>query len=513
MSKYIIAYDLGTGGNKASLYDVEGNCVAGNFVAYETQYPHSGWHEQKPTDWWDAVVASTRGLLAETDVDASEITCIGISGHSLGAVPLDAEGQLLRDGTPIWSDSRPDTQVPEFFARVDEARWYNTTGNGFPTPLYTAFKVMWYRDNEPEMFAKIAAVIGTKDYVNYRLTGRIVTDYSYASGCGVYDLLAWDYSDELLAAAKLPRDIFPDIVPSTEIIGTLTAQAADALGLARTVQVVAGGVDNSCMALGARNTAPGRVYNSQGSSSWIAISDDKPLLDKATRPYVFTHVMPKMFTSAVGVFSTGTSFRWVRDQLCRDLVNQAAKTGEDVYDLMTAQGATSPVGANKLLFNPSMAGGSSLDESTNIRGSFIGLDLGHTRADVIRATMEGVAMALRVGLDALSKLTDIADEMVVVGGGSRSELWRQIHADLYKMNVVKTNIDQQAAALGAAALAAVGTGLWTDFAPIDAIHQIQHTATPIPANSATYDKLLPIFRHAAHHTAHLGDMLANVTLG
>jgi len=127
--------------------------------------------------------------------------------------------------------------------------------------------------------------------------------------------------------------------------------------------------------------------------------------------------------------------------------------------------------------------------------------------------MEGVAMALRVGLEALSKLTDIADEMVVVGGGSRSELWRQIHADLYKMNVVKTNIDQQAAALGAAALAAVGTGLWTDFAPIDAIHQIQHTATPIPANSATYDKLLPIFRHAAHHTAHLGDMLANVTLG
>ena len=512
MSTYIIAYDLGTGGNKASLYDVAGACLADSFVAYATQYPHSGWHEQRPTDWWGAIVESTRALLARANVEAEQIECIGISGHSLGAVPLDADGALLREGTPIWSDSRPDRQVTDFFARVDEAEWYRTTGNGFPAPLYTAFKIMWYRDNEPEMFARIAAVIGTKDYVNFRLTGRVVTDYSYASGCGVYDLLAWDYSDRLLAAADLPRAIFPDIVASTEVIGTLTAEAADALGLPQTVKVVAGGVDNSCMALGARNTAPGRVYNSQGSSSWIAISDDKPLLDDATRPYVFAHVMPRMFTSAVGVFSTGTSFRWVRDQLCGDLAGRAASTGEDVYDLMTALAAESPVGANKLLFNPSLAGGSSLDESPNIRGALVGLDLGHTRGDVIRATMEGVAMGLRVGLDALGKLTEIGTEMVVVGGGSRSELWRQIHADLYKMDVVKTNIDQQAAALGAAAIAAVGTGLWPDFSPIDAIHQIQAVAHPDAAHSAAYDALMPIFRKASHCAAQLGNMLADVTL-
>ena len=512
MSTYIIAYDLSTGGNKASLYDAAGTCLADSFVAYPTQYPNSGWHEQRPVDWWNAIVESTRALLAEADVDAAQIEAVGISGHSLGAVPLDAGGELLREGTPIWSDSRPDSQVTDFFSRVDEAEWYRTTGNGFPAPLYTAFKIMWYRDNEPEMFERIAAVIGTKDYVNYRLTGRVVTDYSYASGCGVYDLLGWDYSDKLLAAADLPREIFPEIVPSTEVIGTLTAEAAEALGLPQTVKVVAGGVDNSCMALGARNTAPGRVYNSQGSSSWIAISDDKPLLDEATRPYVFAHVMPGMFTSAVGVFSTGTSFRWVRDHLCRDLVARAAESGDDVYDLMTAQAAESPVGANKLLFNPSLAGGSSLDESPNIRGAFIGLDLGHTRGDVIRATMEGVAMALRVGLDALTKLTEIGDEMVVVGGGSRSELWRQIHADLYKMDVVKTTIDQQAAALGAAAIAAVGTGLWPNFSRIDEIHQIQAVAKPIAAHSAAYDTLMPVFRKAAHCAAQLGDMLAEVDL-
>ena len=512
MTRYIIAYDFGTGGNKASLYDLEGNCLAATFVSYETRYPQSGWHEQCPADWWRAVVESTHSLLAETGVDPSAIESIGISGHSLGAVPMAADGQLLREATPIWSDSRPDTQVPEFFGRVEEVEWYHTTGNGFPPPLYTVFKIMWYRDHEPAMFAKIHKVIGTKDFINFKLTGRMVTDYSYASGSGVYDLLAWDYSDKLIAAGGLTRAIFPEIVASTAVIGELASEAGEALGLPKTVRVVAGGVDNSCMALGARNTAEGRAYNSQGSSSWIAVSSAKPLLDETSRPYVFTHVIPGMFTSAVGVFSTGTSLRWVRDQFCRDLLAEADRTGGDVYDLMTALAAESPLGANKLLFNPSLAGGNSLDDSTNIRGAYIGLDLGHTRADVIRAAMEGISMAQRTALDALRQLTHVADEMIVVGGGSRSELWRQICADLYGMDIVKTNIDQQAAALGAAALAAVGTGRWHDFAKIDEIHQIESVARPVAAHSAAYARLLPVFAEAAHCQARLGDMLADLTL-
>ena len=510
MGRYIIAYDLGTGGNKASLYDIEGNCLADSFVAYPTEYPHAGWHEQKPADWWNAVVESTRALLAQTDVDPADIHGCGISGHSLGVVPLDAKGNLLRDATPIWSDSRPDTQPAQFFEHVDEAEWYRTTGNGFPPPLYSVFKIMWYRDNQPDMFAKIDRVIGTKDYVNYKLTGRIATDPSYASGCGVYDLLDWNYSDKLIAASGLPREIFPEIVPSTEVLGTLTAEAADALGLPRSVQVVAGGVDNSCMALGARNIAEGRVYNSLGSSSWIAVSSKKPLLDLGPRPYVFTHVIPGMFTSAVSIFSAGTSFRWVRDRLCQNLVEQSERDGTDVYDLMTALAQESPVGSRRLLFNPSMAGGTAIDESPNIRGAYVGLDLGHTQADLIRAAMEGICLGLRLTLDELRKMTTLSDEMVVVGGGSRSRSWLQIYADAYDMNIVKTNIDQQAAALGAAAIAAVGTGLWDDFSRIDEIHHVGHVAKPIRQNTKHYEKLLPIYAHAAKCQAKLGDALAEL---
>jgi xylulokinase len=265
MAKLIIAYDLGTGGCKAALYDVEGGCRAEAFVAYPTFYPQAGWHEQRPEDWWQAVVDSTRALLAQTGVDTAEIAGCGISGQSLGAVPLDRQGRLLRPRTPIWSDNRAGEQAQRFFAQVDEPTWYRMTGNGFPAPLYTAFKCMWYRQHEPEMFAQVDKLLGSKDYINFRLTGRKATDYSYASGSGVYDLLGGGYSERLVQASGLPAEILPEILPSTAIIGELTKEAAEALGLPRRVQVAAGGVDNSCMALGAGNIQEGRIYNSLGS--------------------------------------------------------------------------------------------------------------------------------------------------------------------------------------------------------------------------------------------------------
>lgn len=512
MDRYIIAWDLGTGGNKASLYDVDGGCLAASFVPYETRYPAQGWHEQRPLDWWNAVVESTRRLLLDTGVDRREIGCCGISGHSLGVVPLDRDGKLLRESTPIWSDARATAQARAFFEKVDAQEWYATTGNGFPPPLYSVFKVMWYRDHEPDLFRRIDKVAGTKDFINFRLTGKLVTDPSYASGSGVYDLLGRDYAAKLIAASGLPREIFPEIVPSTEVLGTLTREAAEALGLPASLKVVAGGVDNSCMALGARNIAEGRVYNSLGSSSWIAVSSAQPVIDACARTYVFAHVIPGLFTSAASIFSAGTSFRWIRDQLCQNLVAEAMRRGVDAYDLMTAQAADSPVGANKLLFNPSLAGGTALDASPNIRGAYLGLDLRHTQADLIRAAMEGIALGLRRALDVLRGLTSLDAEMVVVGGGSRSRLWRQILADVYNVHIVKTQIDQQAAALGAMAVAAVGTGLWSDFSRIDDLHRVEEIARPIPEHRAAYEKLLPIFIRAGELQSEIGDMLASLEL-
>lgn len=506
----ILAHDLGTGGNKASLYDVDGHCLAASFVAYPTGYPAPGWHEQRPMDWWDAIVQSTRQLLAQVDVDPEEIACCGVSGHSLGVVPLNGSGRLLRESTPIWSDTRAHAQAQAFFKRVDEGQWYGITGNGFPAPMYSVFRIMWYRDNEPAWFRGIHKILGTKDFVNFKLTGRMVTDPSYASGSGVYNLSEWRYDDALMAAADLPGKILPDIVPSTEVIGELTADAAAALGLPRGVKVVAGGVDNACMALGAGNIEQGRVYNALGSSSWIAVSSGKPLLDQRARPYVFAHVIPEMFTSALSIFSAGSSFRWVRDQLCGNLVVQAEQQGVDPYDLMTTLAAEVPAGANGLLFNPSLAGGTLLDDRSDIRGAYVGLDLGHTQAHLIRAAMEGVAMGLRLALDALRKLTPLCDRMLVVGGGARSKLWRQILADVFGMDVVKTDVDQQASALGAATVAAVGVGLWDGFAKVDALHQVVDVTRCNGEDHAVYERLLPAYVRMGACQAEIAAILAGI---
>ena len=512
MDKKIISFDLGTGGNKASLYDVAGKCLASAFVPYTTQYPQIGWHEQRPEDWWGAVVESTRKLLMSNRIDKNDIICLGISGHSLGAVPLDENGNLLRDETPIWSDIRAQKEVENFFEKINPDEWYLSTGNGFPAACYTIFKVMWYKNHEPEMWQKVYKILGTKDYINYRLTGKFITDYSYASGTGIYNLKNWDYDERFIAASQIPAEVWPEIVPSTHIIGEISTEIAKILGLNGGVKVVCGGVDNSCMALGAKNIRDGRVYTSLGSSAWIAVSADQPVLDKKYKPFVFAHVIPQMYTSAVSIFSAGTSFTWVKDNLCNELAQEAEKENKDVYSLMNREAEKAPVGSNKLLFNPSLAGGTSQDASIHIRGAFIGLDLKHGKAELIRSAMEGIAMNLRLRLDLLRKYTNLEDEILFVGGGAKSRFYLGIFADVFNARIVKSNIDQDAGALGAAAIAAVGCKLWEDFNRIDEIHKVEDVVEPDKANNQVYEKLLPIFDIAGDYQARISEALHNLEL-
>jgi xylulokinase len=512
MEKKIISFDLGTGGNKAYMYDSEGNCLASAFVAYTTQYPQVGWHEQRPMDWWNAVVESTRQLMKSSGVKKDEITCIGISGHSLGAVPVDKDGNLLRDETPIWSDIRAQEEVEEFFRKIDPDEWYLTTGNGFPAACYTVFKVMWYKKHEPVLWKRVHRILGTKDYINFKLTGTLLTDYSYASGTGIFDLKGWKYCHEFITASGIPADVWPEIVPSTHLIGKVRSEIAEEMGLSNDVLVVCGGVDNSCMALGAKNIKEGRVYTSLGSSAWIAVSSEKPVLDKQYKPYVFAHVMPNMFTSAVSIFSAGTSFAWVKDNICSDLNSEAQAANKDVYLLMNQEAQKAPIGSNKLLFNPSLAGGTSQDASVHIRGAYIGLDLKHGKPELIRAAMEGIAMNLRLRLDLLRQYTRLEDEILFVGGGAKSRFYLSIFADVFNTRILKTNIDQDAAALGAAAIAAVGCGLWSNFEKIDTIHKAVEMVEPDVDNNRKYEKLLPVFVQSAEYQAQISDSLREIEL-
>lgn len=506
--KKVIAWDLGTGGNKASLYDVDGVCIASAFVPYHTYYCGSGWHEQSPEDWWKAVAESTRRLLFESKTDANDIYCCSISGHSMGVVPIGKDGRLLRERTPIWSDTRAESQARDFFKVTDETEWYLKTGGGFTPMCYSVFKTKWLQENEPDVFRRIHKVVGTKDYVLFKLTGRLCTDFSYASGSGVWDLNKWRYSKDLIQAVGVEGDILPETVPSTQVIGQIGKKASEEIGLSESTYVVSGGVDDSCMALGAMSWREGRSYCSLGSSPWIALCTSKPLLEPAARPYVFAHVVPGMFVSALCTASGGSAFRWLREQMCRDLEKKARDANVDVYEWMTREAAKSVIGANRLIFNPSLAGGMPLDKSYQVRGGFAGLDLSHTRSDLIRATMEGVAMSLKFCFDKLKELSDMEGSLLLTGGGSKSELWRQIFADVFGISVLKTNVDTQAAALGAAACALVGCGFWNDFTRIDTLHAERHEMIPVTENLEFYKKLLRVYERAADSFSDLGEMLA-----
>lgn len=494
----IIAYDLGTGGIKASLFEEGGASVAESFIPYDTYYPNGQWHEQRPEDWWKGVCQSTGLLLEKSGSDSAEIACIALSGHSLVVAPLDKEGELLTEFVPIWSDTRAGDCVDDFFSGLPYEDWYMTTGNGDPAPCYSIIKLMWMKKHQPDMFRKIHKVVGSKDYINYKLTGKINTDPSYASGFGVFNLLEWDYEACFFEAAHISRSLFPDIIPSDAIVGYVTKEAARAAGLPEGVPVACGGVDNTCMALGAVGIGEGRVYTSLGSSSWIAVTSEKPIVDIKARPFVFAHAQKGYYTSAVSIFSAGSSFRWVREQLCRDIVHE-----EDVYGQMNRMAENVPAGSNGVLFNPTLAGGSAQETSPNLRGGFMGLSLANTREDLVRASMEGIALALKEVLDILQSTVSLDNRMLICGGGSKSDLWRRIFADVYNKDIIKTNIDQDAAALGAAALAANACGLWKGYGRIDELHTVESVAKPIPGNVAFYSNLQKIY-----HTwsGYLGEM-------
>ena len=362
--------------------------------------------------------------------------------------------------------------------------------------------------HEPEVFAQTRTIIGSKDYINLRLTGRILTDRSYASGLGAYDLRARRYSSELLDAAGLDAGLLPPIAASTDIVGEVRPDVARGLGLPQGVKVVAGGVDNACMALGASTFAEGDTFIAMGSSSWLNVSSAEPVLDNLVRPYVFDHVVPGMYLSATSIFSSGTSLSWVRDRLMRDIVLEAEAAGRDSYEAIMDLALTAPRGARGLLFVPTLGGGTSFEGGPAVRGGFVGLGLQHGRAEIMRATFEGIALALRVALDELRRMRPLRDEIVMVGGGARSAAWRQMVADILGCTVLKTPIDQQAAALGAAALAFVGTGVWPDFSPLRALTATTEKTVPDPTAAAVYDAALDAYRLAARQQHELSGAIS-----
>lgn len=489
MSRYILAHDLGTTGNKATLLSVEGRVVATTFVSYETAYPHPNWAEQDPGDWRRAIFDSTRQLLAESAATAEQVAVVSFSGHMNGALLLDADGMPLRPAI-IWADQRATAQAEFIRQHYGDAETYRLTGNRV-SPAYTAAKLLWIRDHQPDIFQRAYKVLQAKDYAAFLLTGTIATDYSDASLTQLLDLEKRRWAEPLFDSLDLDVALFPDLYPSATVIGEVTPEAAEATGLRPGTPVVIGGGDGACATVGAGAVRAGQVYNYLGSSSWVALTTEQPVLDPQQRTFNFCHLDPRL-NVAVGVMQTaGGAFDWLERLLRED--DQA----DSRHQALAEAAGQVPPGGSGLLFLPYLLGERSPYWNPLARGAFVGLTMPDGRAELTRAVLEGVAFNLRLILDTLLSVAGPVvqvEAMRLIGGGGRSPVWRQILADVYSLPIQQVDLPAQATALGAAIAGGVGVGLYSGYGIAETLAPVQALTQPNPATRPRYEALFELFK-------------------
>ena len=496
MPNYIIAHDLGTTGNKATLYDREGALTGAAFAGYATEYARSGWAEQNPEDWWRAVCQSSRQLLRDTGVRRDDIACITFSGQMMGAVALDKNARPLRNAI-IWADTRALEQERWIGERLAFDEVYRITGHRL-SASYSLAKILWLRQHQPDIYAAAHAFVHAKDAIAARLTGAFVTDPSDASSMNLYDLEAGAWSGAILDAVELPVEKLPEIRLSTDVVGAVRADVADEIGLAAGTPVVIGGGDGACAAAGAGVIEAGSAYNYIGSSSWIALSTPQPIYDPDYRTFTFGHVIPDRFMPTGTMQAAGASYQWTRDQLALFEKETAERLGISPYELINLEIAQVPPGADGLFFLPYLLGERSPRWNPHARGAFIGLTIRHSRAHMYRAVLEGVTMNLRVILDAFRAQGTEIDSMRLIGGGAAGSVWNHIMADIYGMPVRRLAILEEATSMGAALVGGVGVNLYPDFDIIHQMNAVAATVLPDRAAQARYETMLPVFNRLYH---------------
>ncbi|UCC86993.1 MAG: xylulokinase [Anaerolineales bacterium] len=508
MKNYILAHDLGTTGNKATLYDQEGSLVSSAFYAYQTEYAQTSWAEQDPQDWWHAVCASTRQLLGQTRVRSDQVACIVFSGQMMGCVPLDRQARPLRQAI-IWADQRSVAQERWVAERVSPPEVYRITGHRL-SASYSLGKILWLRDHQPDIYRAAYKFVHAKDAMVARLTGAFVTDPSDASGMNLYDLEGGGWSERIIQAVGLDPAQLPQVRASTDVVGEVQSEVADEVGVAAGTPVVIGGGDGACAAAGAGVVSEGAAYNYIGASSWIALATEKPIYDPDQKTFTFGHVVPHMFMPTGTMQAAGASYQWTRDRLCPVEIQAAEGLGISSYELMNLEAGNSPVGANGLIFLPYLLGERSPRWNPRARGAFLGLTIRHTRADMIRAVLEGISLNLRVILDAFQAQGAGIEAMRLIGGGASGRFWNQILADVYGMPVHRLAILEEATSMGAALTGGVGVGLYPDFAMIETMNRVRETIAPELGAQAAYERIYPIFEAAYQALAPIYDMLAEI---
>jgi len=479
---YVLGMDVSTTATKALLVDETGKVVGVGSVEYPYDTPRPLWSEQDPRYWWDAAVGAIRKALDQTGVSADEVAAIGLTGQMHGSVLLDDAGEVVRPAI-LWNDQRTEEECDEIRRRIGKERLIQITGNDALTG-FTAPKLLWVQRHEPENWERVRHILLPKDYVRYRLTGEFAIDVADGSGTILFDLARRTWSDEILDALGLDRSLFPDTHEGPDVTGALSAAAAEATGLRAGTPVVAGGGDQSANAVGVGAIRPGIVALSLGTSGVVFAATEEPFTQAEGRLHAFCHAVPDRWHLMGVMLSAAGSLRWLRDAVAPD----------KSFDELVAGAAEVEPGAEGLMFLPYLSGERTPHPDPHARGAFVGLTVRHDLRHMTRAVLEGVAYGLRDSLQLMME-TGLArpHQIRASGGGTRSQLWCQILADVLGTQIA-TIPDAEGAAYGAALLAAVGAG-W--FPTADEACAATVTVQPVaePGDAAShFDSHHPIYQ-------------------
>ena len=502
----VIGLDVGTSGAKAIAIDAMGKVLASALVEYPLHSPKPSWAEQDPADWKRAALEALARLAHAPGVKAAEVKGLGLTGQMHGSVFLDADNRVLRNAI-LWCDQRTAKQCDDITAKVGARKLIEMVCNPALTG-FTAPKILWLRENEPNVYEKVRKVLLPKDYIRFELTGEFATDVADASGTLLFDVKNRAWHTELMSILDIPREFMPKSYEGPEVTGYLTADAAAATGLPKGIPVVAGGGDQAAGGVGCGIVRRGVISSTVGTSGVVFAFADHVSLDPEGRVHTFCHSVPGKWHVMGVMLSAGGSLRWFRDALCQNEKAVAAETGADPYEYITAAADRIPIGSEGLIFLPYLTGERTPHKDPYAKGAFAGLSLRHTRAHMARAVLEGVAFGMRDSLEIIRAMGVPIEQVRASGGGARSAVWRQIQADVNKVPLVLINVDE-GPAYGAALLATVATGAYGSVEEAcDATIRVVNSCAPDAARSAQYDNwfaeyqaayraLAPGFRRAA----------------
>lgn len=488
--RYLIAHDIGTSGDKATLFTEEGRLLGSATENYEVHFFHGNWAEQEAEDWWNAVCKTTRLLLLEQGISPADVAVISFSGQMMGCLCVDRKGRPLRPSI-IWADQRAQEEAACIEEKISQWEFYRIVGHR-NTPSYGIQKLMWIKKHEPEVYENTYKMLNAKDYIVFRLTGNFYTDYSDANSCGCFDINRLCWSERILEAAGIPADKLPECKPSTFVGGKVTKEAAGLTGLKEGTTVVLGAGDGVTANVGTGSIAEGRTYCCLGTSAWVTTTAEKPIFDPQMRIVNWAHAVPGLYAPNGTMQAAGASYSWAKEQICLREQEMAKKAGVSPYEYMNREITESAPGANGLYFLPYLIGERAPRWNPDAKGAFIGLKSENTRGELLRSVLEGITMNLAVCLDILKNHVKI-EEMTVVGGGARGEILRQIMADIFGTDILVPEMLEEGGSMGAAVIGGVGAGIFEDFTAVDRFLRIRGRQSPDRTLAGLYQKKREMF--------------------